>query len=504
MLDLIISYINYIILSIRYFIKKIVFQPPNPKTYKIVENPNNKKNNIEIYIKCPGFKNYHRVKKKVQIDIEFKKIPDRHKNFIPIFIFKPKLSLYSACIIYCHGNSCDIGSTFNECCDLAKLTKCIIISFDYPGYGIYQNVEPSEKDLYETVQIIYEYVKKKLNFNEKRIIVYGFSLGTGVAFDLACRRNYNFAGLILQSPFLSIFRTLYNTKKTKYFDLFNNCDKAKYLNIKTLFIQGNKDEIVPYVHGRILSKLIPKNKLYYFQTINGAGHNDIFSNKNLISLSEIMRDFIENCCNSDEFKDNKTTINKKMNNMNYNFKVSYNNNSFSKFVNGNNIFNTSINERRKIDIDINNNEIENKSFSENNSAFLIRKKESFFELLGKSKNDEESNIINTNSKFKTLDEETNELKSGSKLLKSKSKFYKNYINEFSYTNNNESNQTNIMDDKSYKNSIINDNEIKTVNFSDSNISQKNDFSEKEQDYNIIEKKGNKISLEQILNISNSE
>ena len=44
--------------------------------------------------------------------------------------------------------------------------------------------------------------------------LYGFSLGTGIMFELACKKEYPAAGLILQSPFLSIMRTLYNIKKT--------------------------------------------------------------------------------------------------------------------------------------------------------------------------------------------------------------------------------------------------------------------------------------------------
>ena len=494
MLDLIITYINFIILSLKIIIKKILFQPPKPKTYKIIENSDKNKNNLEIYIKHPNHKNYRKIKKRVHLDVHFQKIPDKNNNNIPSFIFKPTLSLHKACIIYCHGNSCDIGSTFNECCDLAKLTKCVIVSFDYPGYGLYQNIESNEKNIYKTVQIIYEYVKEKLKLDENSIIVYGFSLGTGVAFDLACNKNYNFAGLILQSPFLSIFRTMYNTKITKYFDLFNSCDKVKFLNIKTLFIHGNKDRIVPYAHGRILSKLIPKSKFYNFQTINGAGHNDIFSAKNLIYLSEIIKDFIERCCNSGSYPDNKTVINKKINNINYNFEVNDDINSHDK------IFNTSIEDKKKEKI--NEHEYENKSFSENNSAFLIRKKDSFLELL-KEKKSPGCSLIKTNYIYKSLDEEKNGFDSMEKLVKSENKFYKGYLQNSLYDNKNINNQTNIID-KTEKNSNNKYNEIKTVNISESYLTQKEEFSDNDIKFNNLQKKPKNISLEKIMNISKVE
>ena len=476
MLDLLIAYFNFIILSIKYIIRKILFQPPKPSFYKIIENSNNNKVNYQICIKNKNFKYYHKIKKKVQLEIEFQKIPDNYNNYIPLFIFKPTLSLHNACIIYCHGNSCDIGTTFNECCDLAKLTKCIIVSFDYPGYGMYKNIEPNEKNLYESLQIIYKFVKDELKFDENSIIVYGFSLGTGVAFNLACNKNYNFGGLILQSPFLSIFRTIYNTPKTKYYDLFNNCDKAKLLNIKTLFIHGNNDKIVPYIHGRILADLIPKNKLYRFETINGAGHNDILVPKNLISLSEIIKEFIEHCCNSIKFKDNKTVKIKKMNKFNYNFDIT------PKFYSS---FNESIINSKKVDI--NDNENENRTLSENNSVFLSRKKESFLGLLKSYKN-EESNLIKTNSKYVEI-EEKNGFESEEKFLKNNK-----FLSKFNINDN----------EKTKVNSIYKSNDIKGMNFCDLSINQKDELYEDTVDFNESSKKAYKVSLQKIIDISKSE
>ena len=306
--------------------------------------------------------------------------------------------------------------------------------------------------------------------------MYGFSLGTGVAFNLACNKNYNFGGLILQSPFLSIFRTIYNTPKTKYYDLFNNCDKAKLLNIKTLFIHGNNDKIVPYIHGRILADLIPKNKLYRFETINGAGHNDILVPKNLISLSEIIKEFIEYCCNSIKFKDNKTVKIKKMNKFNYNFDIT------PKFYNS---FNESIINSKKVDI--NDNENENRTLSENNSVFLSRKKESFLGLLKSYKN-EESNLIKTNSKYVEI-EEKNGFESEEKFLKNNK-----FLSKFNINDN----------EKTKVNSIYKSNDIKDMNICDLSINQKDELYEDTVDFNESSKKAYKVSLQKIIDISKSE
>jgi hypothetical protein len=140
----------------------------------------------------------------------------------------------------------------------------------------------------------YFFVRKILRFKPNQIILYGFSLGTGIMFELACKKEYPAAGLILQSPFLSIMRTLYNIKRTPFCDLFNSCDKAKSLCIKTFFIHGNKDSMVPYIHGRILATLIPQKYFYKFLTVPNADHNNMFKvNKQLI-YTEIKK-FIKEC-----------------------------------------------------------------------------------------------------------------------------------------------------------------------------------------------------------------
>ena len=204
---------------------------------------------------------------------------------IPAFLFKPKdFYQYDCIIIYCHGNSGDIGTSFLECQILSRNLRCDVLSFEYPGYGLSNDFgNTNEKRAYIYIRQVYKYARDQLKFKPQNIIIYGFSLGTGIAFDLACDKRYPNGGVILQSPFLSIIRIFYNFKKTYYFDLFNSCDKAKYCESTIYIIHGNKDTIVPYVHGRILAKLIPRKHLYGFYTVNNANHNDLikFAKENL-------------------------------------------------------------------------------------------------------------------------------------------------------------------------------------------------------------------------------
>ena len=61
--------------------------------------------------------------------------------------------------------------------------------------------KPSEKGLYEDAKSAIKWLKNK-GIKEENIIIYGESLGTGVAVEIA--QNKNFAGIILESPFTSM------------------------------------------------------------------------------------------------------------------------------------------------------------------------------------------------------------------------------------------------------------------------------------------------------------
>ena len=293
MLDLIISYINFLILSVSYIVKKFTFFPSDPPNYISIKTENENEENILFLIqKKNNVENYIKIEFR-HLDYKFIKLIDKKNNSLPLLLFYHPSSI-SVCIIYSHGNSGDLGSCLLEYYDIAIHTNCLVLAFEYPGYGECKNQEVRESEFFKNLRIAYYFVKKILGFKSNQIILYGFSLGTGVMFNLACKKEFPAAGLILQSPFLSIMRALYNIKTTHYFDLFNNCDKAKNLCIKTFFIHGNKDEMVPYIHGRILAKLIPQKYFYDFLTVDNAGHNNLFK-KNKKMIYKRIRQFIKDC-----------------------------------------------------------------------------------------------------------------------------------------------------------------------------------------------------------------
>jgi len=351
MLDLLITYVNFLILSIGYIVKRFTFFPPKPPRYISVKTDKEDEDAILFLINSKAKKpKYLEIKFKL-LEYRFIKIINKD-DVLPLLLFIPPAHI-PVCIIYSHGNSGDLGACILEFYDIAINTNCLVISFEYPGFGDCLDQPIKESLFYRNMKIAYYFVRKILNFKPEQIILYGFSIGTGIVFDFACKKEFPTAGMIVQSPILSIIRTLYNVNTTMYFDLFNNCDKAKKLCTKTFFIHGNRDTVVPYIHGRILSKLIPQQYFYKFLTVQNANHNNLFKFRKEEIFKQI-REFIKEC--TGQFTDFS--------------KLNYNENSSSNTTidNNNNVnssdSNNKISDELKNPINnLNNNELNNKKIS---------------------------------------------------------------------------------------------------------------------------------------------
>jgi fermentation-respiration switch protein FrsA (DUF1100 family) len=102
-------------------------------------------------------------------------------------------------ILNCHGNGGNISHRLGLYRALLEL-GANVFSFDYRGYGASQG-KPCEEGTYLDAQAAYHWLRKK-GFAGRHSIVYGESLGGGIASELCLREETG--GLILQSTFTSI------------------------------------------------------------------------------------------------------------------------------------------------------------------------------------------------------------------------------------------------------------------------------------------------------------
>ncbi len=126
--------------------------------------------------------------------------------------------------------------------------------------------QPTEKGLYIDAKSAVDWLEKK-GINIENIVIYGESLGTGVATEIA--QNNNFAGIILESPFTSMVEA----GKTKYpifpiglllKDKYESDKKVKNIKSPILIMHGKEDKIVPFWMGKKMFELANEPKYSYF------------------------------------------------------------------------------------------------------------------------------------------------------------------------------------------------------------------------------------------------
>ena len=186
-----------------------------------------------------------------------------------IYFFNPDAEFT---ILYSHGNAEDLG-TVRWVLEGIRDSGYSVFAYDYRGYGL-SDGRTSEKGVYRDIEAAYDYLTGELGVDATKVILLGRSVGAAVAIDLAARRQV--AGLILESPFLSAFRTVTRIQ-ISLFDKFRNIDKIGKVSCPKLFVHGRADHIVPFTHGKRLFEMAGEPKLNLW--VDGLGHNDDISSK---------------------------------------------------------------------------------------------------------------------------------------------------------------------------------------------------------------------------------
>lgn len=172
-------------------------------------------------------------------------------------------------ILYSHGNAEDLGY-LSGLLEKIRQTGFSVIAYDYRGYGLSRSGPPSAQSTYLDEAAVYDYATQTLGIPPSRLILYGRSVGSGPAIDLATKEPV--AGLIVESGFVSAFRVV--TQITLLpFDKFPNLRNIRKVQCPVLIIHGTEDEVISPWHGQKLFASAPEPKHIFW--VEGAGHNDI-------------------------------------------------------------------------------------------------------------------------------------------------------------------------------------------------------------------------------------
>jgi len=178
-------------------------------------------------------------------------------------------------LLFCHGNAGNISHRLDSIRVFHSLGLSVLI-FDYRGYGKSAG-SPNEEGTYRDAETAWDYLANVIHASPEKIVLFGRSLGSSVAAELALRKQ---AGtLIMESGFTSVpdlGRKFFPHVPVRLISRYHyeSIKKVGEIKLPKLFIHSPEDEVVPYDQGvRLFEKASEPKE---FLEIVG-GHNDGFA-----------------------------------------------------------------------------------------------------------------------------------------------------------------------------------------------------------------------------------
>jgi hypothetical protein len=177
-------------------------------------------------------------------------------------------------VFYNHGNSGDL-QYWGERVDVFLQAGFDVFMYDYRGYGKSSGSIKQERQMHRDASFLFKIVKKK--YQNKPILMYGISLGTGVACKLATRYPVNL--LLLETPYYNFFDLIqfhYPFLPVKWISKyrFRNNYFLKKVTAPIFIFHGTEDETVDFNSSLRLKAKCPHITLIQ---IEGGRHSDLAS-----------------------------------------------------------------------------------------------------------------------------------------------------------------------------------------------------------------------------------
>jgi hypothetical protein len=174
-------------------------------------------------------------------------------------------------VFFLHGNAGNLASWLTST-EFYRRTKFDLFMLDYRGFGKSSGRITSEAQLHADVRAAWNLVAPA--YAGKKRVIYGRSLGTGLAAKLAAEVDADLT--VLVSPYSSVrelgrefypWLPAFIGRYPLRTDLALPGSKSP-----VMILHGDRDELIGLAHSRRLKALHPKAELV---VIEGAAHNDI-------------------------------------------------------------------------------------------------------------------------------------------------------------------------------------------------------------------------------------
>ena len=179
-------------------------------------------------------------------------------------------------LLWFHGNAGNISHRLENIALLHHHLNISIFIFDYREFGL-STGQISKAGTYLDAKGAWHYLLMERKVQPTDILLFGRSLGTALAVDLAC--NEPCLGAVLEAAFTSSQDML-----KRYFggaippelsqSAYDNIGKIDLIQAPLLFIHGEYDEAIPVEMAQRLYRTARGPKRFYL--VSGSGHNDTY------------------------------------------------------------------------------------------------------------------------------------------------------------------------------------------------------------------------------------
>ena len=183
-------------------------------------------------------------------------------------------------LIFLHGNAENLQTmALSGIFTQFQTLNAHFLALDYPGYGR-SGGRPSEGSLVAAGMAALD--RAETDFPGQPVILAGWSLGAGIAFQVAARAPERLSGFIA----LSAWSSLEDVAKEHFpawlvhallRERYDSLAAAAQIACPALLIHGESDELIPVTHGAALSRQLPN--LQRWLAVPHTGHNDLFSRR---------------------------------------------------------------------------------------------------------------------------------------------------------------------------------------------------------------------------------
>ncbi len=176
-------------------------------------------------------------------------------------------------ILYLHGNGGNIGYRGDRMRRFAREGYGVLM-LEYRGYGGNPGT-PTETGLYDDARAGLDFLQREA-IAADRLVLYGESLGSGVAVQMAARQKV--AALILESPFTSVaavaqYHYPYVPAARLIWDRYDSLSRIGRVSAPILILRGDRDAVVPAPFSEALFDAAPEPKESWLAP--DAGHMNL-------------------------------------------------------------------------------------------------------------------------------------------------------------------------------------------------------------------------------------